>query len=453
MKRSSLSRVLFRITAAAILAVTIAAVLVSVTVLYSTFLDESQEDLIAEADHVAAGVELAGLEYLTALKPHSDFRITWIGADGNVLFDSRADPALMDNHSDRPEFLQALRTGQGDARRVSGTLSDWVIYRAVRIADGSVVRLCLLESSPFYMLSRAALPLAVLLVCAMAAAVFLAARAVRHIVAPINRIDLRSPDAASVYTELTPLTQRIAAQNAQIEEHVRSIREAHAQQDRFRREFTANVSHELKTPLTSISGFAEIIRDGLVKPGDIPHFAGMIYQEAQRLILLVGDILKVSRMDEAQIPADRERVELYALAELILERLEPLARKQGVTLELTGSPACIQGSCQIADEMLYNLCDNAIKYNRPGGTVTVTIQPGPGSVELTVRDTGIGIPEEDHDRIFERFYRVDKARSQSIGGTGLGLSIVKHGAIFHNAQLELDSTPGVGTAITVRFPL
>ena len=190
-----------------------------------------------------------------------------------------------------------------------------------------------------------------------------------------------------------------------------------------------------------------------MKPGDIPHFAGMIYQEAQRLILLVGDILKVSRMDEAQIPADRERVELYALAELILERLEPLARKQGVTLELTGSPACIQGSCQIADEMLYNLCDNAIKYNRPGGNVTVTIRPGPEFVELTVRDTGIGIPEEDHDRIFERFYRVDKARSRAIGGTGLGLSIVKHGAIFHNAQLELDSTPGVGTAITLRFPL
>ena len=453
MKRSSLSRVLFRITAAAILAVTIAAVLVSVTVLYSTFLDESQEDLVAEADHVAVGVELGGLEYLNALKPHSDFRITWIGSDGNVLFDSKADPALMDNHSDRPEFLQALQTGQGDARRVSGTLSDWVIYRAVRIADGSVVRLCLLESSPFYMLSRAAVPLAVLLVCAMAAAVYLAARAVRHIVAPINRIDLRSPDAASIYTELTPLTQRIAAQNAQIEDHVRSIREAHAQQDRFRREFTANVSHELKTPLTSISGFAEIIRDGLVKPGDIPHFAGMIYQEAQRLILLVGDILKVSRMDEARIPTERESVELYALAELILERLEPSARKNGVSLRLEGGPACIQGSCQICDEMLYNLCDNAIKYNRPGGTVTVTIQTDSEAVALTVRDTGIGIPREDHDRIFERFYRVDKARSRAIGGTGLGLSIVKHGAIFHNAQLSLESEPGRGTAVTVRFPL
>ena len=451
LEKNSLSRVLFRLTASAILAVTLAAVLVSLTVLYSTFLDESQEDLVAGADHVASGVELGGLEYLSSLEPQRDFRITWIGADGSVLFDSKADPALMDNHSDRPEFLQALQTGQGEARRVSGTLSDWVIYRAVRISDGSVVRLCLLERSPFYMLGRAAVPLAVMLLSAMAAAVYLAARAVRHIVAPINRIDLRSPDAASIYTELTPLTQRIAAQNAQIEEHVRSIREAHAQQDRFRREFTANVSHELKTPLTSISGFAEIIRDGLVKPADIPHFAGMIYQEAQRLILLVGDILKISRMDEAQIPMERETVDLYDLAELILERLEQTARRLGVSLRLEGGHAAILGSCQICDEMLYNLCDNAIKYNRPGGQVTVTVEPDTDGVALTVRDTGIGIPPEEHDRIFERFYRVDKARSRAIGGTGLGLSIVKHGAIFHNAKLELDSAPGEGTAITVRF--
>ena len=453
LEQNSLSRVLFRITATAILAVTLAAVLVSLTVLYSTFLDESQEDLAAQANHVAAGVELGGLQYLEALEPHSDFRITWIGTDGSVLFDSKADPALMDNHADRPEVLQALKEGQGDARRISGTLSDWVIYRAVRIGDGSVVRLCLLERSPFYMLGKAAVPLAVLLLAAMAAAVFLAARAVRRIVAPINRIDLRQPDSSSVYRELAPLTERITAQNAQIDEHLRSIQEAHAEQDRFRREFTANVSHELKTPLTSISGFAEIIRDGLVRPEDVSHFAGTIYQEAQRLILLVGDILKVSRMEERPAPMELEQVELYDLAQTILDRLTLFARRQKVQLHLEGDHASVPGSCQVCDEMLYNLCDNAIKYNRPGGDVFVTIQAQPDGVLLRVRDTGIGIPKEDHDRIFERFYRVDKARSRAVGGTGLGLSIVKHGAIFHHADLTLDSAPGEGTTITIRFPV
>lgn len=452
LQKNSLSRVLFRITATAILAVTVAAVLVSLTVLYGTVLDEGQEDLRAEADHVAAGVEVGGLAYLQALESYSDFRITWIGADGSVLFDSKADPVLMDNHSDRPEFLQALQTGQGDARRVSGTLADWVIYRAVRIKDGSVVRVCLLESSPIYMLSRAAVPLALMLLAAMAAAVVLAAWAVRRIVEPINRIDLRQPDSASVYAELAPLTQRITAQNVEIEEHLRSIQSAHDEQDRFRREFTANVSHELKTPLTSISGFAEIIRDGLVRSEDIPHFAGTIYQEAQRLILLVGDIIKISRMDDEQIPIQREYVDLYKLCEEILDRLRPAAEKNGIQLHLFGDHADILGSCQIADEMICNLCDNAIKYNRPNGHVYVTVRSGQEGAVLTVRDTGIGIPPQDHDRIFERFYRVDKARSRAIGGTGLGLSIVKHGAIFHNAELQLDSTPGEGTTITIRFP-
>ena len=452
LERNSLSRVLFRLTATAILAVTLAAVIVTLSVLYGTFLEENRKDLVVEADHIAAGVELGGTEYLNALQPATDLRITWIGADGGVLFDSKADPALMDNHADRPEVLQALASGEGDAQRVSLTLSDWVIYRAVRIDDGSVVRLCLLEASPFYMLSRAAVPLLVLLLSAMLAAVFLAAWAVRHIVAPINRIDLRSPDSGAVYTELLPLTQRITAQNAQIDDHMRSIQEAHDARDRFRREFTANVSHELKTPLTSISGFAEIIRDGLVRPDDIPHFAGTIYQEAQRLISLVGDIIKLSRLDDEQIPIQREEVELSSLAALILERLSPAAERMGVELHLNGSEARIWGSCQIADEMIYNLCDNAIKYNRPGGQVIVTTESGPEGVILSVRDTGIGIPQDAHQRIFERFYRVDKTRSKAIGGTGLGLSIVKHGAIFHNAALELDSEPGKGTEIRVVFP-
>ena len=452
MKKNSLSRMLFLITAMTILVVSLVSILVSLTVLYSTFLDETQENLAAEADFVAAGVEREGLAYLEVLPFHRDIRITWIGADGQVLFDTDADPALMDNHSDRPEFLKALQTGEGEARRVSGTLSDWVIYRAVRIGDGSVVRLCLLEASPLAMLGSAALPLILMLLAALVAAVVIAAMTVQRIVAPINRIDLRAPDSDAVYTELVPLTQRIEAQNRQIDDHIAEMQEAHEEQDRFRREFTANVSHELKTPLTSISGFAEIIRDGLVRPEDIPHFAGTIYQEAQRLILLVGDIIKISRMDDHKIPIQKEMVDLYELSGVILDRLRPQAEKNSITLTLTGDHTQILGSCQIADEMIYNLCDNAIKYNRPGGSVTVSIVPEQDAVALTVRDTGIGIPKEHQDRIFERFYRVDKNRSRSIGGTGLGLSIVKHGAIFHSAEVTLDSAPGEGTAITVRFP-
>lgn len=452
LKKKGLSRLIFLLTASTILVVAVASVLISLTMLYTTFLNETQANLTAEADYIAAGVEQGGLSYLDSLPAHSDIRITWIGYDGQVLFDTEADPALMDNHSDRPEFLAALETGEGNARRVSGTLSDWVIYRAVRIGDGSVVRLCLLEASPLAMLGSTAIPLLIMLLAAMVIAVIMAAHTVRKIVSPINQIDLRAPDSSAVYTELVPLTQRITAQNEQIAEQMRTMEETHQAQDRFRREFTANVSHELKTPLTSISGFAEIIRDGLVRPEDISHFAGTIYQEAQRLILLVGDIIKISRMDDQQIPIQKEFMDLYDLSEEILERLRLQAEKQSVTLHLCGDHAQILGSCQIADEMIYNLCDNAIKYNRPGGEVFVTIRPDKDSVTLTVRDTGIGIPAEHHDRIFERFYRVDKNRSRAIGGTGLGLSIVKHGAIFHQAELSMESQPGVGTTITIRFP-
>lgn len=452
LKKNSLSRLLFLVTAGTILVVAVASVLISLTVLYATFLDETQANLAAQADYIAAGVEQNGVSYLDSLPSHSDIRITWIGADGQVLFDTAGDPALMDNHSDRPEFLEALETGEGDARRVSGTLSNWVIYRAVRIGDGSVVRLCLLEASPLAILGQAAAPLLLMLLFGLFIAVVMAAKTVARIVSPINQIDLKEPDSSAVYTELVPLTQRITAQNQQIAEQMRSMEEAHEAQDRFRREFTANVSHELKTPLTSISGFAEIIRDGLVRPEDVSHFAGTIYQEAQRLILLVGDIIKISRMDDQQIPIQKEFVDLYNLSEVILERLRPLAEKQNVTLRLEGGHVQILGSCQIADEMIYNLCDNAIKYNRPGGEVCVTILPEGDQVTLTVRDTGIGIPKEHHERIFERFYRVDKNRSRVLGGTGLGLSIVKHGAIFHNAELTMESTPGVGTCITLKFP-
>ena len=452
LQKNSLNRMIFLRSAWTILGVSLACILLSLGFLYTVFLDETDASLRDEISYITAGVEMSGQEYLLELTPRENMRITWIGTDGQVLFDSQADPVQMENHSGRPEIQDAFDTGYGKDRRISGTLSEWMIYRAERISDGSVVRLALEESSPLAMLAQAAVPLGLLLLAVMILAVVFAAATSRKIITPINRIDLHQPDSDSVYVELQPLAQRITAQNRQIQEQMRLQEETHEAQDRYRREFTANVSHELKTPLTSISGFAEIIRDGLVRPEDIPHFADTIYREAQRLIVLVGDIIKISRMDDQDVPIQRESVDLYQLSKVILERLEPAAETADVTLHLSGKTAVINGSYQIADEMIYNLCDNAIKYNRPGGHVYLTITPLERGARLRVQDTGIGIAPEHQDRVFERFYRVDKTRSRQIGGTGLGLSIVKHGALFHDAALRLDSTPGKGTTITIDFP-
>ena len=223
-------------------------------------------------------------------------------------------------------------------------------------------------------------------------------------------------------------------------------------QEQYRREFTANVSHELKTPLTSISGIAEIIRNGIVRPEDIPHFAGKIYDESQRLITLIGDIIKLSRLDENHVPMERESVDLLETARDVVQQLASVARKNGVTLVTNGSHGVVNGVRQVLGEMVYNLCENAVKYNRPGGRVWVDVRQAADHVELCVKDTGIGIPAAEQGRIFERFYRVDKSHSKAVGGTGLGLSIVKHGAALHHATIHVDSEPGEGTAITLTFP-
>lgn len=223
-------------------------------------------------------------------------------------------------------------------------------------------------------------------------------------------------------------------------------------QEQYRREFTANVSHELKTPLTSISGIAEIIRNGIVRPEDIPHFAGKIYDESQRLITLIGDIIKLSRLDENQVPMERESVDLLETARDVVQQLASVARKNGVTLVTNGSHGVVNGVRQVLGEMVYNLCENAVKYNRPGGRVWVDVRQAADHVELCVKDTGIGISAAEQGRIFERFYRVDKSHSKAVGGTGLGLSIVKHGAALHHAAIHVDSEPGEGTAITLTFP-
>ena len=281
----------------------------------------------------------------------------------------------------------------------------------------------------------------------------LALHPVYRLTKALQELDLQDLGAAEVPSALLPFVQRLQAQNEQTAHEIEALRQASAARDTQRREFTANVSHEMKTPLTTISGTAEILQSGLVKPEDIPHFAGNIYHEAQRLSTLVNDIIKLSQLDENKDIYEKSQVELYALCEDTISFLQEEAARKHIAITLHGTRAEVLGVERILDEMIYNLCDNAVKYTKEGGHVEVTVFRERDAVRLCVQDNGIGIPPEHQSRVFERFYRVDKSHSRQVGGTGLGLSIVKHGALFHNAELTLQSREGVGTTITLRFPV
>ena len=272
-----------------------------------------------------------------------------------------------------------------------------------------------------------------------------------NIIKPVNNINIEAPDADSVYSEFTPLIEKINSQNERIVSQMDILSNDHSSKDKLRREFTANVSHELKTPLTSISGYAEIIRGGIAKPEDTVRFAGKIYDESQRLITLVQDILDLSRLEEHDIERVFTTIELYSMCESVISRLESIAKKRNITFTLSGDKCQITGVPNIIEEMIYNLCDNAVKYNKENGKVSVTIRQCIDGVELSVTDTGIGIEDKELPRIFERFYRVDKSHSKEIGGTGLGLSIVKHGALYHKASISVDSKINEGTTIKILF--
>jgi len=546
---------LFRTSMAVAVSVMVLSIALFMGMLYQYFSDQMMTELESETWLVSRGVELDGMDYLNGL--HTTSRVTWVAADGTVLYDNEADASTMENHADREEIREALTSETGTAQRFSSTLSEQTLYVTQRLSDGTVIRLASAQKTVGLLLISMIQPILIILVLSLLLSAVLASRLSKGLIKPILSLDLEHPEDCETYDELTPLLSRLKRQNDTIQQQMNLLkqrqtefaaltdnmsegfllldRQGHVlshnsgalrllgveepegevnalvlnreepfrqavdealsgkrsqqmlhlngryckllanpvladgkpagavlvlldvteqeQRDELRREFTANVSHELKTPLTSISGIAEIMQSGMVKPEDIQSFAGDIYQEAQRLIALVEDIIRLSRLDEGAESLEREPVNLLSVAQDVARRLDSAAQKAGVTLKVMGLSVEVRGIPSVLDEMVYNLCDNAIKYNHPGGTVNVTVAPADdGSAEVTVEDTGIGIPVEDQSRVFERFYRVDKSHSKEIGGTGLGLSIVKHGASLHGAQIHMDSQVGRGTSVQLLFP-
>ena len=546
---------LFRTSMAVAVSVMVLSIALFMGMLYQYFSDQMMTELESETWLVSRGVELDGMDYLNGL--HTTSRVTWVAADGTVLYDNEADASTMENHADREEIREALTSETGTAQRFSSTLSEQTLYVTQRLSDGTVIRLASAQKTVGLLLISMIQPILIILVLSLLLSAVLASRLSKGLIKPILSLDLEHPEDCETYDELTPLLSRLKRQNDTIQQQMNLLkqrqtefaaltdnmsegfllldRQGHVlshnsgalrllgveepegevnvlvlnreepfrqavdealsgkrsqqmlhlngryckllanpvladgkpagavlvlldvteqeQRDELRREFTANVSHELKTPLTSISGIAEIMQSGMVKPEDIQSFAGDIYQEAQRLIALVEDIIRLSRLDEGAESLERESVNLLSVAQDVARRLDSAAQKAGVTLKVMGLSVEVRGIPSVLDEMVYNLCDNAIKYNHPGGTVNVTVAPtDDGSAEVTVEDTGIGIPVEDQSRVFERFYRVDKSHSKEIGGTGLGLSIVKHGASLHGAQIHMDSQVGRGTSVQLLFP-
>ena len=546
---------IFRSIALVALSVLLATSALAMGVLYSYFSRVQWDQLRVETNLAAQGIAAGGEAYFAGL-PAGEHRITWIDADGTVLYDTAGAAAAMENHLNREEVKEALSAGWGEASRQSETLLQHLFYAAKRLPDGSVVRLSCAQDSVVRLVLDMVPPLLAILLLVLGLSLALARRVARKAVEPLNHMNLDDPLSNEDCDELTPLLRRIHSQQQELKDQAQTLArrqeefdtvttsmneglvllDAHgailsingaarrildaqgeckgeslltlnrslavqellqsalegrrseqvvALQGRdyqldttpvfyeeavsgavllifdvteknsaelMRREFTANVSHELRTPLHTISGCAELLCSGLVKPADTADFQHKIYAESQRMIRLVEDIINLSRLDEGAQDMERQAVDLYALAREAVESLASAAEKAHVTVALTGSAAVLTGIPQLLSGIVVNLCDNAIKYNRPGGRVDVRVETQGDTITLRVNDTGIGIPPEHQARVFERFYRVDKSRSKAVGGTGLGLSIVKHSAMIHNAKLELESTPGIGTTITLRFP-
>jgi len=518
-------------------------------VLYNHFSGLQAEQLKDELSLAVTGTEQYGDAFLKNVEADR-FRVTWIDADGTVLFDTQVDQTTMENHADREEIQEALLTGSGSSVRTSSTLTEQTFYEAQRLQDGTVLRISTSQESAWFLMIGMLWPVILIAILAIGLSALLARRMARKIVEPLNTLDLEQPLKNDVYEEISPLLHRIHRQHNQIAAQMETLRhkadefeqitgnmqeglvllssegtilsinptakrlfdaedncvgknflmidrssgmrtalndaldKGHGftranrngrdyqfdlsriesdgavigavvlafditerlNAEQLRREFSANVSHELKTPLQGIIGSAELMENGLVKPEDAPRFVGLIRKEASRLVHLIEDIIRLSQLDEG-VSLPIEDVDILTLAEEVKSDLKSSANAKNICVEISGEGFTVSGVRRLLYEILYNLFDNAIKYNVPGGSVRIHAEQN----KLTVSDTGIGIPAEHQSRVFERFYRVDKSHSKQSGGTGLGLSIVKHAASYHNAKLDLESTPGKGTTITVIF--
>lgn len=423
-----------------VMAITLAMVYgMTIFLMYREISSLVREQILQEADYIAEALNLSGEGYMKELdQVLVSTRVTLISSDGDVLYDTDGQEHSFENHLDRPEIRNALEKGRGTDLRRSTSIGEEMYYCAVLLEDGNVLRISKSSGTPLSIAFHLLPPILLTGAAMVAAAALMTGYSVRRLIRPVNQLDLNEPLKNDVYEELTPLLQRIDRQNRE--------KEAVAE---MRTEFSANVSHELKTPLTSISGYAEIMKNGLVKPGDTVRFAEKIYREAGRMITLIDDIIRLSRLDEGIRSDPDQIIDLYDLASEVLANLEEKARGSRVELRQGGVHCRVRGEKQTLYEVIYNLADNAIKYNHPGGSVMVETSAGQGRSMIRVQDTGIGIPEDQQERIFERFYRVDKSHSRATGGTGLGLSIVKHGIMAHNGQIEVDSVLGKGTIMTV----
>lgn len=418
------------------------------TVMYNRYDIYMKQGVRDEAAYIKTGLEEDGDIFLSdRIGDATSSRITLLGKDGQVLFDSIENPEEMENHSNRPEFIEAEKQGSGEMVRYSDTLSKQTFYYAVKLKDDQVLRVARTTDSLLVTMLTSFLLLGGLVCVILVIELFLVQKQTRKLIEPINRIDLEHPLEHVCYEELRPLLFRLDQQNRQIQKQLEDLKNAES----ARKEFTANVSHELKTPLMSISGYAELMMNGMVPPDKMQDFSGRIFHESERLSNLVADIIQLSRLDEKNSDLPFELVDLYELAEDIVLHLDSAASKKNINVSLEGNAVTVQGVRHVIYEMLYNIADNAIRYTDQNGTVNIFTGTVNGHAFYRVEDNGIGIPENEQKRIFERFYRVDKSHSRATGGTGLGLSIVKHGAILHNAEIKLESEPGKGTKMELVF--